>query len=143
MTQIEQNPHALAVVAALEAAGLAVGDGVAPRVGAGSSDPFVAPCVVVYMIPGGMIDGPLGDPDADGDGRFQLTSVGRLASEARWYADKALAAVSAPGAVVVPGRSIQRVRPMGTWGGVERDDSVPIPPLFYVTAVFGLFTFSA
>lgn len=136
MTQIDQNPHALAVIAALEADGLAVGDGVAPRQG----DPptIVAPCVIVHMVAGGEIDGTLGDPDGWADTRVQLTAVGRVAAEARRTADLAGQALEA--GITVAGRSIRRLRPIEPWSGVARDHDVT-PPLFYATRTYGLFTF--
>jgi hypothetical protein len=134
MAYIAQNPHALAIIAALEASsGVPVGDAVAPEMHSGRY-------VVVYMLPGGEIDGTAADPDEWIDGRFQLTAVGRVASEARWVADKAAEAVTADGAVTVTDRTIQRVRPLDSWGGVVRDDDVT-PPMFYTTRIFGLYSF--
>ena len=137
MTEIGQNAHALAIVAALEADGLVVGDVAAPR--QGNPPKIVAPCVVVHMVPGGEIDGTAGDPDEWADARFQLTAVGKVAAEARWYADRAAAALAANG-VTVAGRSIRRLRPIEPWGRVERDQDLT-PPLFYSTRTYGLFTF--
>lgn len=133
---MDQNPHALAIIEAIEADDLTVGDGVAARF----EETIVAPQVVLHMIPGGSIDGTAGSPDEWADARFQLTAIGRVASEARWYADKAADAL-ADNALDVDTRSIQRVRPVEPWGRVTRDDDVT-PPLFYVTRVFGLWSFS-
>jgi hypothetical protein len=137
MTQIAQGPHALAIIAALEADDLTVGDGVAPRVG--NPPKIVAPCVVVHMVPGGAIDGTAGDPDGWADARFQLTAVGRLAAEARRYADLAAAALETHG-LAVAGRAVRRLRPIEPWGRVERDHDVT-PPLFYATRTYGVWTF--
>jgi hypothetical protein len=137
MTRIAQGPHALAIIAALEASSLTVGDGVAPRTG--HPPQIVAPCVVVHMVPGGDIDGTLGDPEGWADARFQLTAVGRVAAEARRSADLADAALEANG-VTVPGRVIRRLRPVEPWGRVQIDHDVT-PPLFYATRTYGLFTF--
>lgn len=139
MTEIAQNPHALAVIASLEAAGLTVGDGVAPR--DGSPPRIVAPCVVVHMVPGGAIDGTAGDPDGWADARFQLTCVGRVAAEARYTADLADSALG-DNPPTVDGRKVRRVRPVEPWGRVERDNDVT-PPLFYATRTWGLWTFPA
>ncbi len=137
MTLIEQDPHALAVVASLEAGGLTVGDGEAPRTG--NPPKIVAPCVVVHMVPGGQVDGTAGDPDGWADARFQLTAVGRMAAEARHVADRAGQALDTNG-ITVPGRKIRRLRPVGPWGPTVRDNDVT-PPLFYATRTYGMFTF--
>lgn len=133
---MDQNPHALAIIASLQAAGLTVGDGVAPK---SSDGKIVAPCVVLHMIPGGEIDGTAAAPDEWADGRFQLTAVGRVAAQARDYADQATQALI-DNPITVTGRSVQRVRPIEPWGRVERDDAVS-PPLFYSTRRHGLWSF--
>jgi hypothetical protein len=132
-TRIEQHPHAVAVLAALQAAGLSVGDHHAP-----AGNP---PYVVLYVIGGGVVDGTLGTPDSDGDLRFQVTAVGRHPGEARWIADRAAAALTDE-PITVAGRVAQRVRPIEASSGVQRDDDVT-PPLFYATARYGLWTFPA
>ena len=132
---IAQDPHALAIIAALEADSLTVGDGEGGEV----NGTITAPQIIVHLIPGGTIDGSIADPDEWADARFQLTAVGRVAAEARWYADKAATALEA-NAVTVAGRSIVRVRPVEPWGRVEVDHDVT-PPLHYSTRTFGLFTF--
>lgn len=132
---IEQDPHALAIIAALEADDLTVGDGV----GGETAGTVTAPQVIVHLIPGGRVDGSAADPDEWADARFQLTAVGRVAAEARWYADKAASALES-NAVTVAGRSVQRVRPTEPWGPVTKDHDVT-PPLFYSTRQYGLFTF--
>lgn len=129
---MDTNPHALALIATLGGADLSVGDGVAPASHPGRF-------VVLYMLQGGEVDGTAADPDEWVDGRFQLTSVGRNASEARWVSDKAHEAVT-DGVVAVTGRSIQRVRPLDAWGQVTRDD-VLTPPLFYAVRTYGIYSF--
>lgn len=131
---MDQNPHALAVIAALEADGLTVGDHIAP----GDSDP---PYHVLYMLPGGELDGPMTAPEADADFRFQITTVGRLPDEARWHADRAAAALESE-PVTVAGRFVCRIRPIEASNGVRRDDDVT-PPLFYVVARYGARSFPA
>lgn len=138
--RIAQNPHALAIIAALELEGLDVGDGHAPH-DVAPDDPAWTPYVVLYMLSGGEVDGTAANPDSYGDLRFQLTSVGRLAAEARYIADRAAQAFLVY-PVTVPGRSVQRVRPIEASNGVRRDDDVQ-PPLYTVVARFGAFTFPA
>lgn len=127
-----QNPHALAVIAELEAAGLAVGDGIRP------DDVTEGRYTVFYMLPGPPPDGTLEDPDDDADLRFQLTHVGRVASEARYEADAAHEALTIA-EISVEGRSVYRVRKLGGSDGTRRDDDVT-PPRFYDVAIYGLFT---
>lgn len=135
---IEQDPHALGVIATLEAAGLTVGDGVG-KVDSGGE--LITPQVIVHMIPGGQIDGTAASPDAWADARFQLTAVGSIARQARWALDKASTALADNG-VTVAGRVIQRVRPVENqpWGKTERDQDVT-PPVFYATRVYGMHSF--
>lgn len=136
MTQaIAQNPHALAILAALTTAGVAAGDGHAPHSIDPGSDAWT-PYSVLYMLNGGELDGPLNAPEADGELPFQLTSVGRLAAEARYQADEATAAITTT-AITVTGRTIQRARLSEAGSGVQRDDDVQ-PPLFYVVQRFVL-----
>lgn len=131
MDRISQDRHALALIAALTAPGLTVGDHRKPD---GASPPYT----VFYMLPGGEVDGSLETPDADGDLRFQLTHVGRLPAEARWEADRASTALLSA-AVTVAGRSIDRVRPLEASNQVQRDDDID-PPLFYLVARYGAWT---
>lgn len=130
----EQNPHALAIIAALD--GLTVGDHEAPLDDDGV--PLPPPYVIVYLLPGGTVDGPLGKPDVDRDVPFQLTAVGRLAAEARDYLDQAVAAITGQ-TVTVAGRAVYRCRPTEAAGQVQRDDDVQ-PPVFYGIARFSIFT---
>src|SRR3712207_5058636 len=99
---VAQNPHAEAILAALEAAGLTVDDAWAPE----TSPPYV----VLYMLPGGEVDGTAASPDSDADLRFQLTTVASHPSQARDIADEAAAALDGL-TLTVPGRSVDRIRP--------------------------------
>lgn len=133
---MDGDPHALAIIAALEADSLTVGDGK----GRETNGAVTAPQIIVHMIPGGTIDGTAQDPDDWADARFLLTAVGRTAAEARWYADKGAAAL-AGNPVTVAGRTIRRVRPTEPWSKVEQDNDLT-PPLFYATRQFGLWSFA-
>lgn len=117
--------HTDAVIAALEAVGLTVGDATA----AGLTPPYA----VVYKIEGGEFAGSLQDPFEDADLVYQVTSVGRTREQAEWVADKAMVLLDG---VTVNGRSIALVSPDGG-PGVRRDDDVS-PPLFYATPRFRL-----
>ncbi len=123
--------HAAALVTVLQTTGRPVGDGVAP---AGSP-----PYSILWDLPGGALDGPVGDPNADLDMPFQVTCVGRVADEARRMADKVRLALLTS-AVVVSGRAVMRVAPDGGLGSVERDDDTGGPPLWYCAPRFRLLT---
>lgn len=139
---IAQNPHITAVVELLETATFAgaplrVGDGVAPK----STDrKIVAPSVIVFGRPGGSLISSVGCLDTDGVMRFQTTSVGRSAAEAREVDDKARATLTAS-ALTVEDRACT-IRPNDSSSSTERDDDV-IPSLFYVVSMYRLLTFSA
>lgn len=135
---IDIDAHARPIVDVLETAGLLVGDGVAPK---GDRDKVIAPCVIVHMLPGGTFDGGPDDPESNSDIRFQITSVGLTASQARLTAKAAADALRA-GPFTVAGRVIQRVRPLGN-PGVERDDDLPSPPLFYAAQQWAAWSFLA
>lgn len=116
--------HTDAVIAALEALGLAVGDAVAP-----DQDP---PYVVVYPIPGGSTTGTLATPDDDAILVYQVTCVGKTREQAEWLADKAL--ILLEGNVAVTGRRVLRVS-LDMHGGTQRDDQLT-PPVFWSTPRF-------
>jgi len=122
--------HTDAVIAALEAAGLTVGDAVAPD----DTDP---PYVVVYAIAGGGSTGTLARPDDDAFLVYQATCVGTSREQAEWLADKALELLG-PDAVAVPGRRVCRVS-LDMHGGIQRDDNVT-PPVFWSAPRFRMTT---
>lgn len=120
--------HTDAVIAALEAAGLVVGD--AEAVDA-TRVPLEPPYAVVYPMPG-RLGGTMADPERDGQVVYQVTSVGVSRSEAEWVRDKARE-VLLPG-LVVAGRRIVRVK-VEMVGEVARDDDVS-PPRFFIPERF-------
>jgi uncharacterized protein DUF3168 len=113
--------HTDAVIAALDAAGLEVGDAVAPN-----ANP---PYVVVYRV-FDRRDGTLTRPDDDATITYQVTCVGTSRKQAEWLADEVGQALEA--GLIVSGRKIPRIAPEAGSGTVMRDDDVT-PPLFYVT----------
>lgn len=114
-----------ALLSALDAAAVAVGDGEKPSAagwqGASGSSQFV-PYGVLWPIRGGMLDGPLGDPDDDADTRYQITTVGASREQAEVAADLLRAATLAA-SLTVTDRTVQRIR-CDELGGATPDRSV-------------------
>lgn len=121
--------HTDAVIAALKATDLVVGDAIAP-------EDAVPPYAVVYLIAGGGLGGTLGDPNADATLTYQVTCVGRSRQQAEWVGDKALELLSRQ--VLVPNRRVLNVR-LHIPPGVQRDDQVS-PPVFWSTPQFRITT---
>ena len=136
MSLADPRTHTDAVVAALVAAGLVVGDGGSPPdpfgwAGTPGQSQFHA-YAIVYPL-GQVFDGTLGCPDVDSDLRWQVTCVGASREQAEWVQHQTQTALI--GAVLtVAGRSVPRVRPDGG-AGVRRDDTTQ-PPLFLSTPRF-------
>lgn len=121
MTIAAARPHIKAVIDALEAAELAVGDGEAP-------DPVPDPVkyCVVYGIPGGRNFGTLENPFEDAEIPVQVNCVGGSRWQADWLRDEVVEILCA--GFEVPNRSISRVEPIGQ-PNRDRDDLAD-PPVF-------------
>ena len=65
---------------------LKVGDSDAP-----DCDP---PYAIVLTLPGGTLEGPIGDPEADAMDRLQVVGVGKIPKQARLVLDEARAALT-------------------------------------------------
>jgi hypothetical protein len=124
VTVASVRTHTDAVVVALEAAGLSVGDG--------SGDGLSVPYCVVYNISGGRMSGNLDDPFEDADLVYQVTCVGQTREQAEWVADKAT--VTLVNGLSVTGRSIVLVTPEG--GPGTRPDRDVTPPVYFTTPRF-------
>ncbi len=122
-----------AIIAALEAAGLNVGDAVRP-----DDATATAGYVVVYGLGGGTTDGPVGNPEDDAAALYQLTSVGHDRKQAEWVADKARQVLLAATLTLTGGRKVLRVG-VDMLGGVIRDDDVA-PPIWYSPDRYRIFT---
>lgn len=144
MTQPALLPHATAILDRLEGLTLpngnlvGVGDHKAPK----SADANVeAPCVVLYLRPGGMQSGDLNQTETDAWLPFQLTSVGHTAAQAMLVADRAHTRLTAT-PLTVSGRLIARLRRQTFGSSASRDDDVT-PPLFYVPVEYRAWSISA
>lgn len=131
MTTIPRlHDHTVAVIDALTAAGLPVGEGQAP--------PNTAPpYVVVRPYPGPALDGPVSDRYADAYPNVLVTSVGETQASAEIVADRVRAAVLGD-ALVVPNRTVTQVT-AETPQPAQHDDDVS-PPLWYSTDIYGVWT---
>lgn len=143
MSVILQNPHAVALKTTLEAITfldnpLRVGDGIAPK--APNNGPILSPCVALYMLPGGNLASSVGCLDGDGWLRFQTTSIGTTAAQARIIDDLCRARLAANPPTVT--NRYTRVRPDFASSRVEHDTSVS-PPLFYVATTYRLLSNTA
>ena len=137
---VSLQAHTSAVIDALRAAGLTVGDGIGSRWQDGGWQPLSVPYVVLYAIPGGDRRGVLSDPWADAELVYQATSVHTGPDGARHQADRVEEVlVGAPAPFTVPGRSLPSCRP-DPGGSEGRDDDTAGPPLFYVATRFRLKT---
>lgn len=86
---------------------------------------------VLYPLPGGVFDGPLGCPDDDASLIWQVTCVGATARQCEAAVDRANSVlVGQP--LTIPGRYVTRVQADMAGGGVRRDDTVQ-PPVFIAT----------
>jgi hypothetical protein len=129
VTIAQQGTHTLAIIAALQTAGLNVGDG------SGEGVPF--PKAVVYDV-SDRTHGTLGDPNENTEFVYQVTCVGRVPAEARYVRDKAMLLLNG---FTVSGRSIVRVFKEDGSGGIQREDDALVidgkkVTLFYCTPRF-------
>lgn len=133
MTLADPRTHADAVIAALTAAGLTVGDAADPTgpfgwQGVPGQSDFAA-YVIVYPLTQSF-DGGLGCSDDDSDLAWQVTCVAETRERCQWLENKVnTALVGQP--LTVAGRFVPRVRRDGG-AGVRRDDTTQ-PPLFIST----------
>ena len=121
-----------AIITALEAASLTVGDGIKPSGAGWQGTPGSAnfnPYIVVYPTPGGFYDGTIGETFADARVDYTISSFGASREQAQWGADQVFATLIDPSNVTVSGRSVQLISP-DVDGGVIRDDDVQ-PPIFH------------
>lgn len=137
MSEPRLYPHSTAIKAALEAAGLLVGDHQAPK--GTDENTIVTPCNVLYMTPSAVPFGSLGDLDTDVLMRFRVTSVDITPEGAAHQADLVFDALDGAD-LIVEGRSICRLR-RSSLAGVVRDDDVR-PACFYAATPYQMLSMS-
>lgn len=120
MTVASGRTQAAAVIALLESAGLAVGDGTATGITASKY-------AVVYADLG-VPDGTLGDPFADLDQTVFVHGCGTTAEQAQWVADKARTALLGA-SLTITGRATLWITHNHSQP-VQRDDQI-MPGVFY------------
>jgi len=143
VTLADPRTHDNALVAALVAAELVVGDGGDPTEAFGwqgtpGGSQFV-PYVIVHPLVQ-TFDGGLGCPDVDSDLGWQVTCVGATREQCDWVRHEVNTALIGQ-ALTVTGRSVTRVRADGG-AGTRRDDTTQ-PPLFIATPRFAALSVGA
>ncbi|MFD5675615.1 hypothetical protein [Streptomyces sp. NPDC127040] len=123
------KPHVDAIHAALVAAGLAVGDGVAP-----AAIPSTGIYAVLYCDPGQSLTESLADERTDFVLGFQVTVVGPTPEKVRWASQRVRAGLH--GALTVAGRRPWRPEEQGG-PPIQRDEDVS-PPLWYLPIQYEL-----
>ncbi|MEU3665747.1 hypothetical protein [Streptomyces virginiae] len=125
------KPHVDAIMAALTAGGLVVGDGVAPPK---SSIPPTGIYAVLYCDPGQSVSESLADQRTDFQLSFQVTLVGPTAEKVRWAGQRCRDALHGP--LAVTGRNAWRAEEDGG-PPIQRDDDVS-PSLYYLPVQYRL-----
>lgn len=117
-----------AIIANLTAASLRVGDGVKPASGGWAGTPGQSAYngyVVVHPLPGGITDGSLDAPDADGYPIYQMSTYGATRAQCEAIADSVRdVMLSEP--LVLSSRKVMQVR-IDMLGGSRRDDAIQPP----------------
>jgi hypothetical protein len=127
------RPHTAGVISALQAAGLTVGDAIAPDTTAAQK------WVVVYGGGVGQLDGTMRDERTDASPVVQVTSVGTTAEQAEWVADTVRRIMlTRPVTLAVANRRVLFVS-VNASQPTRRDDDVH-PPLFYGVDLYRIST---
>jgi hypothetical protein len=99
---------------------------------------FVTPYVVVHLLGGGNMGGPITDPQVDVQVRIQVNSIGDTAEQAMNTAEL-VNALMVKSNITITGRAVLKVPKETTSDGIVRDDDIS-PPLFYAYDVWRLWT---
>lgn len=122
-----------AVIAALEAGSIMVGDGEQPLgsgwAGAPGASAFT-PYVTLYVVDDGMVDGTLGTPHDGGQIVFQPTCVGATRQQASWMGDTVRELML----TALPSSDTHTAMLVSVDGlsGARKDDTIE-PPVWIVT----------
>lgn len=100
-----------------------------------------APYTFVGWTGGGLLDGPVGAPDDDGEMPIQVTYVGTGPEQAEWMRDRGRAALVGRETITVEGRLVWRVS-LEMSQTSQRDNTVQ-PPLFYAVDRCRIYTTEA
>lgn len=128
-----RSPHTNALITWLATqTGIAVGDGVAPQdvpvgwQGQPGMSAFV-PYFVVHSIPGGLLDGPIGDQHADADLVWQVNNHGGNREQAEDVADLARAVLLRRPIppLDIAGRAVMWIRNEIPAGAARQDKDLP------------------
>lgn len=126
MTEVnihDARPLTDAIISSLTSVGLIVGDAVKPANATTSSG-----YIVVYGLPGGSLDGPIGSPDDDAYVTYQLTAIGANRKQCEWAADKARDTILTA-SLSIGDRRVSQVS-VDMLGGTIRDDDIQ-NPIYY------------
>jgi len=143
-TVINRSELVEAVFDALETniSSFPIGDGIRPVVE--SVDPDEdrkykdPPYAVVHLRPGGELDGPITDSQADGTFSIQITAVGNTQIEALRVQDICAKYMNNT-YITIPDRKLRTVKKDFASNGTERDDDVPTP-VYYSFEIYNLNT---
>lgn len=113
------SPHIDAIISALSATTIPIGDGEAPQ----NTEP---PYAILYLVSGLPPEGPLDDWQADLTLQFQLTCVGVTSEQARLVADLC-SAVMVKENISIPGRRVMFIQQDGYTRDMREERSIPNP----------------
>jgi hypothetical protein len=126
-TVVLLEDHYKAIKDSLDLSTVPIGDGVAPR-GSGKAE-LPPPFAVLYLVSGGVMEGPLNDTQADVLLIFQITAVGTTRQQALVVLDITRTRMQKE-FLTIPGRRVRDLRLNLPSSGMIRDDDLP-NPLFY------------
>jgi hypothetical protein len=141
------GPLTDAIIAALSADGLVVGDGIKPLPANAGETPIAGftdgpdstfiPYVVVHSMAGGRADGTVGSPNADAWPMYTTISHGATRSQCEQVADRVRAVLLAA-TFTVAGRQVQHIT-VDWYPGAARDDEIQ-PPIWFASERYRLFS---
>jgi len=146
-TVVNRSEHVTAVIDHLRASisAFPIGDGYRPVIE--SADPDLdakyedPPYAIVFLRPGGILDGPISDSEADTVFSIQITGVGNTQTEALTVSDICLKYMD-KGSITIPNRKIRNISKSISSDGAQRDDDVPTP-VYYSFEIYDIDTVPA